>query len=39
VFGELEAGRYELFEKGHPDCVALQVTVAGAAVTRVEWPD
>jgi hypothetical protein len=38
VFGELESGRYELFEKGCPDAVALQVTVAGGVVTTAAWP-
>ncbi|HET7431698.1 MAG TPA: hypothetical protein VFJ89_09350 [Nocardioides sp.] len=38
VFPELEAGRYELFEKGRPDAVALRVDVAGAAVTSATWP-
>jgi hypothetical protein len=38
VFAELEAGRYELFEKGRPDAVSLEVSVAGASVTRVDWP-
>jgi len=39
VFGELLAGRYELFEKGRPDAVALRVDVAGGAVTMSDWPD
>ena len=39
VFGELEAGRYELFEKGQPDAVALRVSVAGGGVTSEAWPD
>ena len=37
VFPELEAGRYQLFEKGCPEAVALQVEIAGGAVTTVEW--
>jgi hypothetical protein len=39
VYGELERGRYELFEKGSPDAVALRVTVVGGQVTSVAWPD
>ena len=39
VFGELEAGRYELFEKGCPDHVALRVDVTGGEVTSTSWPD
>jgi hypothetical protein len=39
VFGELEQGRYQLFEKGRPDAVALTVEVAGGAVTSAVWPD
>jgi hypothetical protein len=38
VFPELESGRYELFEKGRPDAVALEVTVAGGAVASADWP-
>jgi hypothetical protein len=38
VFGELPAGRYELFEKGRPDAVALLVEVAGGSVTTASWP-
>jgi hypothetical protein len=38
VFGELEAGRYELFEKGRHDEVALTATVCGGRVTAVDWP-
>jgi hypothetical protein len=38
VFPELEAGRYDLFEKGCPDAVALCVTVDGGSVTTVDWP-
>jgi len=39
VYGELEQGRYELFEKGCPDAVALCVTVVGGQVTSAAWPD
>jgi hypothetical protein len=38
VFPELETGRYELFEKGQPDQVALRVDVPGGGVTTAEWP-
>jgi hypothetical protein len=38
VFPELEAGSYELFEKGCPDAVALWATVDGGSVTTTEWP-
>jgi hypothetical protein len=38
VFGELRSGRYELFEKGCPDAVALRVEVTGGAVTAADWP-
>ena len=38
VFGELVAGRYELFEKGHPESVALRATVVGGEVTAADWP-
>lgn len=38
VFGELEAGRYELFEKGRPGEVALRVTVEGGRVRSESWP-
>jgi hypothetical protein len=38
VFGELEAGHYELFEKGRGDAVALRVGVVGGAVTTAYWP-
>lgn len=39
VFGELAAGRYELFEKGRPEAVAVRVTVVGGQVTCTVWPD
>jgi hypothetical protein len=39
VFGELEAGRYELFEKGCPEAVALRTSVVGGEVTSAVWPD
>ena len=39
VFGDLVAGRYELFEKGCPEAVALRATVVGGVVTTAEWPD
>lgn len=38
VFGELEQGRYELFEKGRPDAVALCAEVVGGEVTSAAWP-
>ncbi|HEY3527919.1 MAG TPA: hypothetical protein VGK78_02125 [Nocardioides sp.] len=38
VFGELPSGRYELFEKGRPDAVALRVQVEGGAVVSASWP-
>jgi hypothetical protein len=38
VYGDLVAGRYELFEKGRPDAVALRVSVAGGSVTAADWP-
>jgi hypothetical protein len=38
VFPDLEAGRYELFEKGCPEAVALWVEVTGGTVTSVSWP-
>jgi hypothetical protein len=38
VFGELEAGEYELFEKGRRDAVALRARVTGGEVTTAEWP-
>ena len=37
VFGELEAGDYELYEKlGGP--IALTVAVRGGEVTEARWP-
>ena len=39
VFGGLEQGRYELFEKGRPDAVALCAAVVGGEVTSATWPD
>ncbi len=38
VFGELAAGRYDLFEKGQPDDVVLTVEVDGGQVTTAAWP-
>ena len=38
VFGELTAGRYELFEKGCPDQVVLTAEVAGGQVATASWP-
>ena len=38
VYPELGYGRYELFEKGRPDAVALEVEVVGGAVTSADWP-
>ena len=38
VFGELTAGRYDLFEKGQPDDVVLTVEVEGGQVATAAWP-
>jgi hypothetical protein len=38
VFPSLESGRYELFEKGRPEAVALSVEVTGGVVTTADWP-
>ncbi len=38
VFGELTAGRYDLFCKGRPDDVELTVDVEGGAVATAVWP-
>ena len=38
VFGELTTGRYDLFEKGHPDDVVLTVDVEGGQVATAVWP-
>ncbi len=38
VFGELTTGRYDLFEKGHPDDVVLTVHVEGGQVASASWP-
>ncbi len=38
VYPELGSGRYELFEKGRPDAVALEVEIVGGAVTSADWP-
>ena len=38
VFGELEAGRYDLFEKGRPHDVVLTVDVEGGRVSSATWP-
>ena len=38
VFGELTAGRYDLFVKGRPGDVALTVDVDGGRVTAAAWP-
>jgi len=38
VFGELTAGRYDLFAKGRPDDVELTVEVAGGQVATAVWP-
>lgn len=38
VFPDLGAGRYELFEKGRSEAVALRVEVIGGAVTTADWP-
>ena len=38
VFPALESGRYELFEKGRAEAVALWVEVTGGVVTTADWP-
>jgi hypothetical protein len=38
VFADLEDGGYELFEKGHPDAVALRVAVVGGEVSDGAGP-
>ena len=38
VFGELAAGSYDLFEKGHPDDVVLTADVEGGQVSTASWP-
>ena len=38
VFGELRAGRYDLFEKGRPDDVVLTLEVEGGQVATASWP-
>jgi hypothetical protein len=38
VFPELTSGRYDLYEKGHPDDVRLVVEVEGGRVTTRTWP-
>jgi hypothetical protein len=38
VFPDLEAGWYELFEKGRPEAVALRVKVSGGEVAAAAWP-
>lgn len=38
VYGDLVAGRYELFEKGRPTDVRLRVAVTGGSVTTATWP-
>ncbi|WP_331501063.1 hypothetical protein [Nocardioides sp.] len=38
VFPALESGRYQLFEKGRPEAVALWVEVTGGVVTTADWP-
>jgi hypothetical protein len=38
VFGGLEDGGYELFEKGHPDAVTMRADVVGGQVSTVDWP-
>ena len=38
VFGELTAGRYDLFEKGRPDDVVLTLEVEGGRVATASWP-
>lgn len=37
VFPDLEEGRYELFEKGCPESVAMRVAITGGAVTTARW--
>jgi hypothetical protein len=39
VFPELESGRYELFEKGRSESVAMVAAIEGGAVVTVGWPD
>jgi hypothetical protein len=39
VFPDLAAGRYELFEKGFPNAVALVVEVTGGVVSTADWPE
>jgi hypothetical protein len=39
VFGELEQGGYELFEKGRSDDVVLRTAVVGGEVTTAAWPE
>lgn len=38
VYPELVTGRYDVFEKGHPDAVVLTVEVEGGRVTVADWP-
>lgn len=38
VFAELDAGRYDLFEKGRGDAVTLEVEVTGGEVVTAAWP-
>jgi hypothetical protein len=38
VFGELTAGRYDLFAKGDADHVVLTVDVRGGEVAGATWP-
>jgi hypothetical protein len=39
VFGDLESGEYDLFEKGRADRVAIRARVVGGAVTTATWSD
>jgi hypothetical protein len=39
VLADLQAGEYELFEKGRPDAVALRVAIVGGEVASVSWPE
>ena len=39
VFPDLQAGEYDLFEKGRSDAVALRVEIVGGEVASVSWPE
>ena len=38
VFPELHEGGYDLFEKGRPEVVTLNVEIEGGQVTYADWP-